>query len=314
MDSSLERSLLTRIAWMYYMQDMTQGEIAVKLNFSRTKITRYLAKAKQLGIVEIHIASEYKACLETEQALQKKFPMLHTVIVPAGSDVEQSKESAGRAGANYLESILAAGDMVGIAWGSTLYEVSKFLSLKKNMDITVVQLMGGLNSSEKINPEEIVKQIARRLNATGVWLNTPAIMDTPAIKQALMSDESVKRVLSKASNCSKALFGLGDVSDHGSLVVSNALTTADMAQLREMGAVGNLLGWFYDADGKPLHSHISDRVISVPLEDIKNIPWKVCVASGEEKALAILGAIRGGCMNALVTDEATALALLALVD
>ncbi|CUH94763.1 hypothetical protein P22_0829 [Propionispora sp. 2/2-37] len=314
MDNSAERSLLTRIAWMYYVQDLTQGEIAQKLNVSRTKITRSLAKAKNMGIVEIHIDSEYRACLDTEHALKQKFPFLEALVVPSGNSVDESKEGAGKACANYLESILADGDIVGIAWGSSLYEVGKFLGLKKPLNITVVQLMGGLNSSEKINPEEIVKQIARRLHANGVWLNTPAMMDTPEIKKALLSDENVKRVLSKATSCTKGLFGLGDVSDDGSLVISNALTVRDMAELRAMGAVGNLLGWFYDVNGNPIHSFVSERVISVPFEDIKRIPWKICVASGKNKALAILGAIRGGCMNVLVTDEITAQEILKVAD
>lgn len=312
MDSSMEKSLLTRIAWMYYVQDMTQGEIAAKLNFSRTKITRCLAKAKNTGIVEIHIASEYRACLDTEQALKERFPFLEPVIVPAGNSDAVTKEGAGKACAGYLENILTDGDVVGIAWGSSLYEVGKFLGLKKPLNITVVQLMGGLNSSETINPEEIVKQIARRLHANGVWLNTPAMMDTPEIKRALLSDEGVKRVLTKATSCTKALFGVGDVSDDGSLVISNALTVEEMAKLRAMGAAGNLLGWFYDADGKPIHSFVSDRVISVPFEDIKRIPHKICLATGCNKAVAILGAIRGGCMNTLVTDEVTAQEVLRL--
>jgi deoxyribonucleoside regulator len=314
MNNSEEKSLLTRIAWMYYVQGLTQGEIAKKINFSRIKVTRCLAKAKEMRIVEINIATEYRACLEIEDALKQKFSLLDVIVVPSGNSLAESREGAGRACASYLENILTNGDIVGIAWGTSLYEVGKFLNLKKPLDITVVQLMGGLNSSEKINPEEIVKQIALRLNATGVWLNTPAIMDTPEIKKALLSDEGVKKVLAKAGSCSKAIFGLGDVSDEASLVVSNVLSVEDMYKLRSLGAIGNLLGWFFDINGQAIYSDISERVISVPLEDIKRIPLRICVASGKNKATSILGAMRGGCMNVLVTDELTAQEVLRLVN
>jgi deoxyribonucleoside regulator len=303
-------ALLTKIAWLYYVQGLTHGEIAQKLGFSRPTVTRHLAKAKELGIVEIKIAKPYRTCFDVGESLKNRFGLTEVIVVPSGNELAETKKGVGKACSDYLEETLVNGDILGIAWGTTIYEVGKYLQLKKPLDLTVVQLMGGLNTSEKINPEEIVKLIASQLNATGIWLNTPAIVGSAAIKKALLSDIGVKSVLTKAKGCSKCLLGLGDVGDESSLVMSNALTPADMAQMRTLGAVGNILSWFYDQNGTPIDSYISQRIIAVTLADIKQIPIRIGVTAGTAKTPAVLGAIRGGYINVLITDEETALDVL----
>ena len=307
-----ETSLLARIAWMYYIQGMTQEEVAEKLKFSRTKVTRMLAKARDAGIVEININNSFRSCLDTEDMLKNRLKLQEVIIVPTGNTEEETKAGVGKACAAFIEQILEDGDILGIAWGTSLYNAGKYLRVQKPRNITVIQLMGGLNVSEKINPQEILKLIASKLNATGVWLNTPAIVDTPKIKKALLSDEGVSRALERGKSCTKAIIGLGDVTNDASLIACNALTTKDMEELKSMGAVGDILSWFFDINGVPIQNNMAERAISVPLEDIKKIPLRIGVTAGVRKAGAILGAIRGGYLNALVTDEKTAKEVLRL--
>jgi len=301
-----DKALLTKIASLYYMQGLTHVEIANKLGFSRPTVTRHLAKARELGIVEIKIASQYRTCCEIEEVLKKRFQLHEVIIVPSGNLLTETKQGVGKACSDYLNATLIHGDILGMAWGTTIYEVGRYLQLEKPLDLTVVQLMGGLNTSEKINPEEIVKLIATKLNATGIWLNTPAIVGSAAIKKALLSDDGVKSVLAKANKCTKCLLGLGDAGDESSIVMSNALTSDDMIQLRSIGAVGNILGWFYDINGAPVDTVMNQRIIAVPLEDIKQVPIRIGVTAGTMKAQAILGAIHGGYINVLITDEEAA--------
>jgi deoxyribonucleoside regulator len=305
-----QESLLLRVAWYYYEQGMTQQEIGKRLGFSRTKIVRLLARAREKGIVQIKLVGSYKSCLEKEELLKKGFSLLDAIIIPTGKDFQSTKSSVGKACAIYLGKILKSGDVFGVAWGTTLYEVGRFLEFKKDLHLTVVQLMGGLNTSDAFNPQEIVRQIAWGLRARGVWLNTPAVVATPEIKQALLSDNGVQETMMQAKRCHKALLGIGDTSPTASLLVSRALTAEDMGDLVDHGAVGDIMGWFYDINGRIVDAPVQDRVLSVPLSELSNIPVRIGVASGEKKITPFIGALRGKHINVIITDENTAARIL----
>jgi len=228
------------------------------------------------------------------------------IIVPTGADPQDTRDGVGKACATFLEQTLKDGETLGCAWGRALYSIGKSLRELALKDISVVQLIGGLNVSQQINPQEILRLIVSKLNARAIWLNTPAIVGTVEIKKALLSDEGVKRVLDRGKSCDKALVGIGDVTTGASLVAAGALTIEDMEQLRKLGAVGDIMSRFFDGNGIPIQHGVTDRVISVSLEDFKQVPLRIGCTAGTEKAPTILGALRGGYINALVTDEQTA--------
>ena len=151
-----------KVAWYYYEQGMTQQEIGKRLGFSRTKIVRLLATARERGIVQIKLVGSYKSCLEKEESLKAKYTLLDAIIIPAGRDFQSTKTSVGKACALYLEKTLQEGDIFGVTWGTTLYEAGRFLEMRRKLHITVVQLMGGLNTSDAFNPQEIVRQTSTR--------------------------------------------------------------------------------------------------------------------------------------------------------
>jgi len=299
-------SLLMKVAWYYYEQGMTQQEIGKRLGFSRTKIVRLLATAREKGIVQIKLVGRYKSCLEKEEMLKKRYSLLDAIIIPTGRDFQSTKASVGKACAMYLTKILKEGDMLGVAWGTTLYEVGRYLETAKDRRLTVVQLMGGLNTSDAFNPQEIVRQIATKLHAKGIWLNTPAVVATPEIKQALLSDDGVQETLQQAKYCQKALLGIGDISPTASLLVSRALSRADMDDLIAHNAVGDIMGWHFDVQGNMVGSDVKDRVLSVPLSELHNIELRIGVATGEKKVTPFIGALRGKYINVIITDESTA--------
>ncbi len=305
-----EHTLLARVAWMYYIQGMTQHEISKKLECSRTKVTRLLAKAQESGILDIRINSAFRTCFDVEERLKARFRLREAIVVPGSDDPSTTRESVGRACAYFLEDKIVDGDILGCAWGRSLYEVGQALHPLHRQNLQVVQLMGGLNTGHQVNPQQILEVIAASLNATGVWLHVPAVVDSVTIKEALLADESVRRVLALAGRCTKALIGIGDVTLGASLITSGALRLEEMDELKAAGAVGDILGWFFDREGKPVRHEINDRVISVSLEEVARIPLRIGITAGIEKAAALLGAIRGGYLNMIVVDEITALEIL----
>ncbi|MDC7125574.1 MAG: sugar-binding transcriptional regulator [Spirochaetales bacterium] len=305
-------SLLARIAWMYYIQELTQEEIAKKLDFSRTKVTRLLAQARDEGVVEINISRKFRTCFEIEEMLKETFSLETVRVVPQGVNTDDTREGVGVACAGYLEQNLADGDIIGCSWGRNLFHVGTALRSIKDLDLSVVQLSGGMNTGGELLPQKVMELMVSKLSAKGIWLNTPAVVAHLDIKKALIRDYSINEALSLGRNCDKALVGIGDFTDTASLVVTGSITREENAELKQAGAVGDILCRHYDINGKVVKSSIADRVMAITLEELGKIPLRIGVTSGKEKAQPILGAINGGYINALITDEETANELLKL--
>lgn len=309
MEYNQQKSTIAKITWLYYINDYTQQQIADTMHISRTKVTRYLKKAKEMGLVKISVSTDYHSCFDKEQQLSKLLSLKEVIIAPSAKTIDETRKSVGLAGAAYLNSVLTAKDVLGVSWGRALYSVASNLNAVKqkgNYQIEVIQLMGGLSQSAKINPEEIVKQIAVRLGAKGTWLNTPAVVSTKETRDMLMQDVNIANVFEKAKTCTKCILGLGDVDDNASLRVTGSLSQEALKELQQHGAVGDIQSRFFDVQGKPVQSSISGRIMSMELEDIKHIPDRIAFTTGPEKTETIIGASRGGYINVLVTDENTA--------
>lgn len=309
-------ALLARIAWMYYVQGQTQEEIARKLDFSRTKVTRLLAKAKEAGVIQISINKRYRICFETEERMKEIFNLRDVRIAPTGGTTEETREAVGLIAAGYLESTLERNDVIGCTWGRSVYQVGRSLNPRRPRParMTVVQLVGGMNSGREILPQKIMELMTNRLRAEGFWLNTPAVVSNIALKEALNADANIAKALEMARNCTKAVLGIGDISDTASLITTGSITLEENRELKEHGAVGDILSRHYDIDGTPVPSSIKGRVMSISLEELKAIPLRIGVTSGKERAPSILGALNGGYVNALMIDEETALAVLNLKE
>jgi DNA-binding transcriptional regulator LsrR (DeoR family) len=309
-------TLITKIAWAYHINNNTQQEIAEKLNISRVKVTRYLQKAKDMGIVKTTVSLEHGYCFDKEEQLRYALGLDDVVVIPSAySSVEEN--GIGIAGANRINQLLTADDVFGVAWGFTLYSVAKNLEPVKKKDgkqIEVVQLMGGLTKSDKINPEEVVKMIASRLGAKGNWMNMPAIVGSKEARDILMNDNSVASVFEKTRQCTVCMLGLGNLTERSSLYMTGAYSKEDLKLLKEAGAVGDILSRPYDINGVPVKIPLSDRIIAVTLEQIKLINKRVAIAVGDYKVKAIIGACRGGYINELITDEDTAVNIIKYLE
>jgi len=301
-----ERALMARVAWLYYHRGLTQQDIGDRLGLSRVKVVRLLARAREEGIVQIRVDHPSLRFVELEEKLRQVFGLKEAIVVPSGETEEQTREAIGQFGAMFLERSLAPGDVIGTAWGVTLREVARHLRPLSIPGITVVQLMGGLNAGGLINPLDIARAVADKLQGNLQMLYTPAFVDSASIRAALLSDHRVAQTLRAGASATKALVGIGDVSGESSLVRWGALSTGELDEAVRRGAVGDILGRHFDAYGRPIESPLAERVIALSLESLRTIPQVIAFAGGRRKADAILGALRGRYVHVLITDEATA--------
>ncbi|MBI4536834.1 MAG: sugar-binding transcriptional regulator [candidate division NC10 bacterium] len=304
--------LLVSVANLYYLQHRTQAQIAERLRISRPHISRLLKRARQEGVVTISIRSPFEHAPALSEELAGLFPLRDVVVVPSGEDtVSRVAEAA----AAYLSSRLRRDAVLGVSWGRTVRLVVDSLTRESHRHIEVVPLVGGMGSvGDEIHANEIARRAAMRVGGRYYVLNAPALAETSRAQATLVRDPAVRDILGRARRAEVALVGIGGIVPGSTLVKSGYLKSDDLRGLKAAGAVGDICSRYFCLDGSRCPSSLDTRVVGIELQDLRRVPWTVAVAAGGEKAAAILGALRGGYINVLITDEATARLVLRLAQ
>jgi len=305
--------LVLRVAWLYHFEGLTQSEIAQGLELPRSRVIKLLRDALNSGTVSVQLSDPRYNGLKIELELKRRLGLKDAFVIPTPKQPQALVRLLGRAAAAYLPKIVRNGMTIGTAWGAALLETAKQFRPLSRRDMTVAMLMGGTpDSIPEVNPSDVARLFAERLNGRMYYLCAPLVLEDPALRVLLLKDKSIRTplVLARASNI--ALLGAGGTHPDATLTSTGVISGAQLAELRAKGAVGDLLGRFYDLGGAPIRTELDDRVVGLELADLRQIALTVLVAGGPHKVMPITGAIRGRYINTLVTDEATAQALLEL--
>lgn len=297
-------NILAVVANLYYNSELTQNQIAERLYTSRSKISRMLKEARELGIVEIYIREPWERNLEQEQTLKEKFGLKNVrVVALKGADADGGLQRLAEAAAYYLDSVVRQGMVVGISWGNTLYHIVKYISTnnRKNIPITVVPIMGAANTrSPEKDAMDLAKGLASAYGGKYQYIYAPLFVKNKDLRNSLIQEENISDVLGLAQSADAMLTSVGSIAYKS---WNNYLSRKTLEHLEEKGAVGHIAGHFYDIEGNELETSLSERMIGVSLEDIRYCREVVCTAYGESKAEAVLGAVRAGLLNTLIIDE-----------
>lgn len=314
MELSSERDLLMRVAWAYHVEGLTQEAVASHYGIPRSRVIRLLQQAMEEGLVRIHLSGEHFTCMREAEGLKARFGLKDAVVIPTPSGDDGALKSAlGKAGALYLQRILEDGMTIATAWGTTLLEVAKALQQTRLDAVSVVMMLGGLSRNlPALNPNDIARRVAESVSGRMFSLFAPALVDDPRLRDLLMRDSNVRAPLDLVRASQIALVGVGTCEPSSTLLETGVLSDFEMQALRSKGAVGDILARFFDVDGRPVASALNERVVGLELEDLKAIPTTILVAGGEAKTKAILGALRGGYVTTVITDEASARRLMEL--
>jgi deoxyribonucleoside regulator len=107
-----------------------------------------------------------------------------------------------------------------------------------------------------------------------------------------------------------ALLSVGTMAPDSTAFRFGFSSEEERSALIRLGAVGDLLYNYYDSTGTLVDHPINQRVMSIPLEQLRGVPLRVIASGGHEKVEPILGAIKLVNCNVLITNEATARELL----
>lgn len=301
---------LLRVAELYYEHSMTQEEIAKQLTLTRWKVGRMLKEARERGIVKIEIVHPRARLRGLEAQLRDRYSLQEAIIVPSHGDSESQRRAVARAAADCLSDLRPTPAVLGVSWGRTMDDVAASISPGWARGVEVVQVNGSITLGRHTSGRPVCTELARQGPGTARLLAAPAIVEKPETKRAIVADTSVRQVLETARAADVLLFSLGALSADSVLVECGYLTPKDVARLRVMGAVGDVLGRFIDAEGNEVSSDLSERTVALEIEDIRQAPVAIAVASGAEKASVARAALVTGLCNILVADSDTVTGIL----
>jgi deoxyribonucleoside regulator len=314
MDNKEKVNLLVNISRLYFEHDYSQQMIAKKLDISRPYVSKLINEAKERGIVEIKIYDPYESETQIELKLKESFNLSKAIVVPGSDSRTELLNRVGKAAAKYLDTIVKDDDIIGVAWGATLFACSNQIIKRDDLkNITVVQLCGGISKIElNIFANEIPKSIADAYKGTPYILPLPAVLDDIRVKDAILTDKNISGVLSLANKSNIAIFTMGPFGYEGALMRAGYIDRENVDALLEKGAVGDICTHIINADGVICDADLDKRTIAVELSELKKKEYRIGIAVGRNRLMCIYGALKAGYPNILVTDEDTASELLRL--
>ncbi|WP_432989508.1 sugar-binding transcriptional regulator [Dactylosporangium sp. CA-233914] len=304
--------LLTKVARMYHERGVRQPRIAELLHISQPRVSRLLKQAVAAGIVRTVVITPRGVHAELEDAVEQRYGLSEVVVADTAGQTDEIAvtHAIAAAAAVYLETTLNRGDRVGISsWSATLLATVDAMHSAPGLAADrVVQILGGVGTSAaQSQATRLTGGLARHTRAEAVYLVAPGHVATAEMRHALVREPSIAAVLDAWQDLTVALVGVGSLEPSTLLRQSgNAIATQEEQRLRELDAIGDVCMRFFDEHGQHIDSELDDRVLGISAETLKKVPRRIGVAGGERKWRAIRAALRGGWLNVLITDQATA--------
>ncbi len=311
-----ELRLVTRVAYLYHTRGLKQAQIAQQLDLSQATISRLLRRAEQDKIVKTTVNIPTDIHTELEDELCSRYGLKSAIVVHCDDESDQAViHHIGSAAAHYVETTLGRDEVVGLSsWSSALLAmVDAMHPLSRASNAKVVQILGGVGEpSAAMYAARITERFASLVQGEPVYLPAPGVAKSADIRRELETDVYVREALDWFAHVTFAIVGIGSIEPSKLLASSgNVFSGDELSALQEAGAVGDICLRFYDAGGRPVRLPLDGRVVSIRLDQLASASRVLALAGGRRKVEAIRGALAGGLVNILITDQLTAGALMA---
>ncbi|MCU1524041.1 MAG: putative SorC family transcriptional regulator [Microbacteriaceae bacterium] len=301
-DAQAEREKLVRVAWYYYRDNLTQAEIAVRLHVSRPTVARLLERARSTGIVTIDIATSGIGGFELSRTLRERFDLDEVVILPAADGSLSGEVTNSRLGfeaAQYLRRYLLPGAIIGVGWGDTVLRSLLALTRPSLNGVTFATLTGGI--------EAYTRKVSGATN-NGIsdfirYIPAPLLASNPSVANALRSEQAVTSVLELARSADATIVGIGAAMPTATILQNGIVKEEQIREYKDKGAVGDIIGEFYDRHGRVLATDLQKVRIGIAIRELRAMKNVIAVAGGSDKTAAIDGALAGGYVDVLITTE-----------
>ncbi|MET0748427.1 MAG: sugar-binding transcriptional regulator [Rhizobium sp.] len=305
-----EDGLAVRAAWLHYAAGLTQAEVASRLGVTGVKAHRLIARANQNGAVKVTIEGDIAECVLLERQLESLYSLDYCEVVPDLHEQGLPLKALGMAGAGFLQREIEgfAGGVIGVGHGRTLAAAVMEMARIDAIRVRFVSLLGGVTRNYAANPHDVMHRLTEKTGAAAFVMPVPFFANTVEDREVLLAQRGVREIFELAARADPMIVGVGTVGPDAQLVASQMIEAAEIRDVRALGAVGEVLGHFFDIAGRPVETSLSARTLSPGLDDMKGRRI-VAIAGGSEKIEAIRAVLRSGFLRGLITDERTAQAL-----
>ncbi|NHF72348.1 sugar-binding transcriptional regulator [Paracoccus xiamenensis] len=305
-------AFITEVCWHYYVNSMTQADIARHMDVTRLRVNQAIQRAKSLGMVKVQIESPFLPRIELQEKLVATYGLDQAMVAPADPEHYDYNYPAGAALASFLQRRVETGDLrkIGVSWGITLQSAIANMPRQSHPDLEVISMFGGTVRGATFNSFAIVSGLAERLGASYSILAAPNFLSKGVDRDLFLSQEQFREHFDKFEQLDAAVLTCSDISAKSYLVQEGLPPEVSPQDLIDAGAVGDVVGIFLDRNGIAVPTPLSSRTIGISLETLLRVPLRVLVAAGPHKAEIIRAVLRQGIANTLITDDVTAEMLL----
>jgi len=300
-----------RAGWLYYVAGNNQEEIAQKLGVSRQTAQRLVSLSVSEGLIKVRLDHPIARCLELGAEMKSRYALDFIEVVPSDPDSQSTTTGVAEAAAAEIERRLKSPDpiVMAIGTGRTLKAAIEQLTPMECPQHKIVSLTGSIAPDGSAAYYNVIFNIANLVKARSFPMPLPVIASSPKERELLLAQPMIKETIALASKADITFVGIGDFSGDAPLFLDGFISRAELAALQKAGAIGEIVGWAFDADGRLIKGLTNDRVVSAALPS-REERLVVALAKGEKKLPAIRAALSRRLVNGLITDELTASKLL----
>ena len=300
-----------RAGWLYFIAGRTQDEIARRLKVSRATAQRLVSLCLSEKLITFRLEHPIAACMELAARLTDRFRLRACEVVPTDPASAVAVTGIAERAASLLESTLHSETPIVIALG-TGRAMRAAVEQVRPMDCPdhqLVSLVGNISPDGSATSFDTVARLADLTKARHYPMPLPLLMSSESERNQMLRIAPVKRVHALAAKADLRLVGVGQMDKNAQVHVDGFISREELLELMRLGAVGELTGWAFNAEGDILEAGTNRRLTSVR-HPSPAAALTVAAAVGPAKASAISAALKGRLINGLITDETTAKALL----
>lgn len=305
--SSNRNDLLAKIATLYYEANLTQSEIAKRLNKSRPTISSMLQEARDKGIVRINIIHKQSNVIKKEEFLAEKFNLQTVIISTHTGPITERKKNIGLLCAEFVEGILPNYHSLGLGWGTTVYEFVQAASFYTMNNLEIIPLMGGIGIDNILyHSNHLAFQLAEKYKCNASFFYAPAIAENEEVFNIFQTSNLISRAYNSAKSAELAIFSIGNPTTSQTYQSFNNISPSEHEEIKNKGAIGDILGTFFDSNGDTINTSVSNRMTGLKLKDIEMMNEVLIFGVGEEKAESFSVLLNKGFIDHLIIDQTIA--------
>jgi DNA-binding transcriptional regulator LsrR (DeoR family) len=300
-----------RAGWLYFIAGHTQDEIAKMLQISRASAQRLVSLCLAERLITFRLEHPIAACMELAARLKAAFKLTYCEVVPNDPAAPQTAAGIAERAANVLELMLRSDKPVVVALGTgrAVRAAVERVSPIERPNHQIVSLVGNISADGSASFFDTVGRLADITRSRHYPMPLPFLMSSGKERDQMLRLEPISKVRALAAKADLRLVGIGQMDENAQVFVDGFVTRQELFDMMRRGAAGELTGWAFDAEGRIIDGGTNRRLTSIPPR-VPATALTIGAAVGKAKISAIQAALKGRLINGLITDEATAGAIL----